>query len=87
MSRVDTVYFTDPDDYKVNAILSYGFLKNSILELLYRQAPLDTIFQELETLFLNHTVPIRNNRTIERHVGKYRAPTRPKVTKNQRDPI
>jgi len=74
-------------DYKVNTNLSYGFLKNRVLELLYGQAPLDKIFQELETLFLNHTVPIRNNRTVDRHVGRYRARTRPKVTKNQRDAI
>lgn len=47
--------------YKVNNNLSYGFLKNRILELLYKQAPLDSIFQELEALFLAHTVPIRNN--------------------------
>lgn len=74
-------------DYKINANLSYGFLKNRVLELLYQQAPLDKVFQELEALFLKHTVPIRNNRTVERHVGKYRARTRPKVTKNQRDAI
>lgn len=74
-------------DYKVNANLSYGFLKNRVLELLYGRAPLDKIFQELETLFLTHTVPIRNNRTVERHVGKYRARTRPKVTKNHKDAI
>ncbi|WP_419788754.1 IS4 family transposase [Mucilaginibacter sp. X4EP1] len=74
-------------DYKVNANLSYGFLKNRVLELLYEQAPLDKVFQELEALFLKHTVPIRNNRTVERHVGKYRARIRPKVTKNQRDAI
>ncbi len=29
-------------DYKVNANLSYGFLKNRVLELLYQKAPLDT---------------------------------------------
>jgi hypothetical protein len=74
-------------DYKVNTNLSYGFLKNRVLELLYAQAPLDKVFQELETLFLTYTVPIRNNRTIERPVGKYRARTRPKVTKNHRDAI
>ena len=74
-------------DYKVNTNLSYGFLKNRILELLYQQAPLDKIFQELEALFLKHTVPIRNKRTNIRHVGKYRARTKPKVTKNQRDAI
>jgi hypothetical protein len=42
-------------DYKVNTNLSYGFLKNRILELLYQEAPLDSIFHELEELFLkNH---------------------------------
>jgi Transposase DDE domain len=74
-------------NYKINTNLSYGFLKNRIMELLYKHAPLDEIFQELEALFLKHTVPIRNNRTIVRHVGKYRARTKPKVTKNQRDAI
>jgi hypothetical protein len=73
--------------YKVNTNLSYGFLKNRILELLYKHAPLEEVFKDLEDLFLAHTIPIRNNRTIERHVGKYRARTRPKVTKNQRDAI
>lgn len=74
-------------DYKVNTNLSYGFLKNRVLELLYAQAPLDKVFQELETLFLTHTVPIRDNRTVERHVGKYRARTQPKVTKNHKNAI
>jgi hypothetical protein len=74
-------------NYKINTNLSYGFLKNRILELLYKQAPLDKIFQELEDLFLQHTVPIRNNRSVFRHVGKYRARTRPKVTKNYKDAI
>jgi hypothetical protein len=74
-------------DYKVNTNLSYGFLKNRILELLYQQAPLDTIFQELEALFLKYTVPIRYNRTNIRQVGRYRARIKPKVTKNQRDAI
>jgi hypothetical protein len=74
-------------DYKVNTNLSYGFLKNRILELLYQQAPLDKIFNELESLFLKNTIPIRNNRSNLRHIGKYRARIKPKVTKNQRDAI
>jgi hypothetical protein len=74
-------------DYKVNTNLSYGFLKNRVLELLCKEAPLDKVFQQLEALFLQHTVPIRNNRSIDRHVGKYRARIRPKVTKNQKDAI
>lgn len=74
-------------DYKVNTNLSYGFLKNRILELLCKQAPLESVFQELEALFIKHTIPIRNNRTFPRHVGKYRARIRPKTTKNQKDAI
>lgn len=74
-------------DYKVNANLSYGFLKNRILELLYLKAPLENILSELEILFLKNTIPIRNGRSNVRHVGKYRARMKPKVTKNQRDAI
>lgn len=74
-------------DYKVNTNLSYGFLKNRIMELLYLKAPLDNIFGELESLFLKNTVPIRNNRSNARHVSKYRGRIKPKVTKNQKDAI
>lgn len=74
-------------NYKVNTNLSYGFLKNRILELLYQKTPLDTVFKELETLFLKNTIPIRNNRTNRRQVGKYRARIKPKITKNQKDAI
>lgn len=74
-------------NYKINTNLSYGFLKNRILELLYQQAPLDEIFQELETLFLKNTVPIRNDRTQPRNMDKYKHRRIPKVTKNQKDAI
>jgi hypothetical protein len=74
-------------NYKVNTNLSYGFLKNRILELLHRQAPLESIFQELETLFLNNTIPIRNNRNNTRNPAKYRARIKPKVTKNLKNTI
>ncbi len=74
-------------DYKVNNNLSYGFLKNRVLELLYQQAPLDGIFQELQTLFLKHTVPIRNNRTNPRDSRKFKNRIKPKVSKNQKDAI
>jgi hypothetical protein len=74
-------------NYKVNTNLSYGFLKNRILELLYKKAPLEQVFHELESLFLKNTVPIRKNRSNNRNVGKYRCRLKPKVTKNQRDAI
>jgi hypothetical protein len=74
-------------DYKVNTNLSYGFLKNRILELLYQEAPLDSIFHELEQLFLTNTIPIRNNRTNIRNTDKFKHRIKPKVTKNQRDAL
>ena len=74
-------------NYKVNANLSYGRLKDRILTLLGNEAPIGKIFKELEMLFLKNTVPIRPNRTNPRKSGMYRSKTKPKVTKNQRDAI
>ncbi len=74
-------------DYKVNTNVSYGFLKNRVLELLSEKAPLDKVFKELEELFLKHTIPIRNNRKNERDTQKYRYKDKPFVTKNQKDSL
>jgi len=74
-------------NYKVNTNLSYGFLKNRVLDLLYKDAPLYKVFHELETLFLKNTVPIRNNRSKPRNIDKYKHRNKPKVTKNQKDAI
>jgi hypothetical protein len=74
-------------DYKVNANLSYGFLKNRVLELLYQKAPLDRVVSELEELFLKHTIPIRKNRRNKRNTQKYRYMDKPFVTKNQKDSL
>ena len=73
--------------YKVNTNLSYGFLKNRILDLLGQKQPLENVFLELQQLFLKHTVPIRNNRKSTRNKDKFRARVRPKITKNQKDSI
>ncbi|MDN3674589.1 IS4 family transposase [Flavobacterium branchiarum] len=74
-------------NYKVNTNLSYGFLKNRILELLFKEAPLEEVFKELEKLFLQNTIPIRLNRNNKREAGKYRNRIRPLVLKNQKDAI
>lgn len=74
-------------DYKINTNLSYGFLKNRILELLFKEAPLEEVFNELENLFLQNTIPIRPNRSNKREVGKYKKRIRPLVLKNQKDAI
>lgn len=74
-------------DYKVNANLSYGFLKNRVIELLHQKGQLGPILAELESLFLKHTIPIRNNRTNPRDTQKYRYKDKPLVTKNHRDSL
>ncbi|MNT67021.1 hypothetical protein D3C72_2051330 [compost metagenome] len=74
-------------NYKINTNLSYGFLKNRILELLIKEAPLEIVFNELENIFMQNTIPIRETRNNNRNVGKYRVRSKPKVTKNQRDAI
>jgi hypothetical protein len=74
-------------NYKINTNLSYGFLKNRVLELLIKEAPLESVFNELENIFMQNTIPIRENRNNKRNVGKYRVRSKPKVTKNQKDAI
>ncbi|NRS90584.1 hypothetical protein HNQ02_003529 [Flavobacterium sp. 7E] len=78
------------DDLKLknkNTNLSYGFLKNRILELLFKKTPLDEVFEELENLFLKNTIPIRLNRNNKREAGKYLNRKRLLVLKNQKDAI
>lgn len=74
-------------EYKINTNLSYGFLKNRILELLHQNGNLEKVFEELKIVFLKETIPIRNNRNNPRNVGKYRTRLKPKVTKNHKDAI
>ena len=72
-------------NYKINGNLSYGFLKNRILELLIKEASLENIFKELQDLFIQNTIPIRPNRNNIRNVGKYSNRIKPQVRKNQKD--
>jgi hypothetical protein len=71
--------------YKVNANLSYGFLKNRIITLFFSNNNMDKTIEELKLLFKTHLVPIRPNRSIERDPGKFRKRTKPKVPKNHKD--
>jgi hypothetical protein len=73
--------------YKVNANLSYGFLKDRIVELFLSKKDIDEVFTEIKDIFRNHLIPIRPNRKYERHKDKYRNRVTPKVTKNQRNAL
>ena len=72
-------------NYKVNTNLSYGFLKNRVIELLYQKGPTEQMLAELEELFLKHTIPVRPGRTNPRSTQKYRYKDKPIVTKNHKD--
>ncbi len=71
--------------YKINTTLSYGFMKDRILELFFTKNDMNDIINELKELFKKHLIPIRPNRKFERKIGKYRTRTKPIVTKNQKN--
>ncbi|PCH67314.1 MAG: hypothetical protein COC06_11430 [Bacteroidales bacterium] len=73
--------------YIVNNNLSYGFLKDRIVELLLSNKDIDTVLLELKDIFRRHLIPIRPNRSFLRHHDKYRNRVKPKVPKNQRDAL
>lgn len=74
-------------EYKVNNNLSYGLLKNRVLELFLEEESMEKVVVELKDLFKKHLVPIRPHRSFKREPGKYRKRLKPKVTKNQKDAI
>ena len=73
--------------YKINTTLSYGFMKDRILELFFTKNDMNDIINELKELFKKHLIPIRPNRKFERKIGKYRTRTKPIVTKNQKNSL
>jgi len=58
--------------YKINTTLSYGFMKDRILELFFTKNDMNDIINELKELFKKHLIPIRPDRKFERKIGKYR---------------
>lgn len=73
-------------EYKVNTNLSYGFLKDRIITLLFSEKNIDKMIEELKILFKKYLIPIRPDRTNPRNKTR-RTTTKLKVTKNQRDAI
>lgn len=73
--------------YKINTTLSYGFMKDRILELFFTKNDMNDIINELKELFKKHLIPIRPDRKFERKIEKYRTRTKPIVTKNQKNSL
>nr|WP_246849126.1 IS4 family transposase [Aquimarina sp. U1-2] len=72
-------------NYKINTNLSYGLLKNRILEIFLSENSMQNTVEQIKKLFLEHQIPIRPNRSFKRTSGKYRSRIKPKVPKNQKD--
>jgi hypothetical protein len=54
-------------NYKINTNLSYGFLKNRILELFFSENSQENSIIELKKLFKENQIPIRPNRSNKRN--------------------
>ena len=72
----------DKYEYKV----SYGFLKDRIITLLFSEKDINKMTEELKILFKKNLIPIRPERTNPRNKNR-RTTTKLKVTKNQIDTI
>lgn len=87
VEELDEVSANRKYKYKVNASLSYGFLKNRIIALFFNGTKMPDVIIELKSLFKQHLVPIRPDRSYPREIGKYRKREKPKVTKNYKDAL
>lgn len=74
-------------DYKVNTNLSYGFMKNRIIDIFLKNENMAEELEKLKELFKKHLIPIRPNRSFTRKVGKYKNRLKPKIPKNQKNAI
>lgn len=73
--------------YKVNTNVSYGILKDRILEIFLSEKTIEQITKEIKTVLRKHTVPIRPNRQHPRLLSSLRYKRKPSITKNQKDAI
>lgn len=71
--------------YKVNANISYGILKDRIIEIFLSKNEMDIITKEIKDLLIKNLIPIRPDRSLVRNTGIYRKRTKPNITKNQKD--
>lgn len=74
--QVSDTYAHRKYQYKVNTNLSYGFLKNRIIEIFLDQHP-NHILASLRQLLLEHVIPIRPGRKFKREKDKYRTRKKP----------
>jgi hypothetical protein len=71
-------------EYKVNHSMSWGLIRERLLDLFTNNKDVEKITEELKVLFVEHIIPVRPGRSNERDVDKYRQRTKPKQFKNRR---
>lgn len=74
-------------EYKINTNVSYGIIKNRIIELFFTDQEITKTISEIKELLKKHIIPIRPNRKHKRESRKYDQRKRPRTFVNQRDAI
>lgn len=99
ITNVQSIIVTDMEDeinqkvksrkykYKVNTNVSYGFLKERIIQLFFNHDVSISIEAEIKKLYQKHLVPIRPNRTYPRNTDKYRIRRKPKTLLNNKEAL
>lgn len=71
-------------EYKINTSLSYAFMKDKVISLLFSKQSMKRTKKELKILFLQNTIPIRPGRSMPRDLEKSRLRRNNKSPKNQK---
>ena len=67
--------------YKINNNISFGLLKDRIVELFLNESP-EVVLDKIKGLLIQNVIPIRPNRQFKRQMDKYRTRKKPIITKN-----
>jgi len=67
--------------YKINNNISFGLLKDRIVELFLNESP-EVVLDKMKRLLIQNVIPIRPNRQFKRQMDKYRTRKKPIITKN-----
>lgn len=70
--------------YKIASSLSFGFIRQRLLQIFANNENQQTIFEELKKLFVRHVSAVRPNRSFPRNLDKYRSRRLPKQFPNRK---
>ncbi|HYG39741.1 MAG TPA: IS4 family transposase [Cytophagales bacterium] len=73
-------------EYKINTNLSFGLMKDRMVDILINEKP-ENLVEELKGLLLANVVPIRPGRKNKREVGKFRNRQKPIFLKNHKNAL